>query len=305
MNELTPIGVSLIIGLLAQAPPSAPAPPRAPGISVASPREWVSYSADVRIERPNRPEAWGRRLQDEHGCVRDEMVHPDGSAMITLLNFPAETTYHLLRGAWTSQPMKLGPVARQPLTRPVVRQVASIEGFDAYVAVSNVRSPRGDYTQEAVLIPALNFVQAAVTLPSGEKRTLVNLKLGPQAHESFVPPEGALITSQPGFSGFMSFSAVVLKLSFGGEAIEATTTEETSYALKTPSGIPLTLVTSVVDLEKRLVRVRVLTNASGSPGNVKGDLIDELQVTLGGTAHTTKLGETLTVSVTRIGMIRQ
>ncbi len=47
--------------------------------------------------------------------------------------------------------------------------------------------------------------------------------------------------------------------------------------MKTPSGIPLTIVTSVVDREKALVRIRVLQSASGPPGNVCGDLLDEVQ----------------------------
>jgi hypothetical protein len=41
-----------------------------------APRVWVAFSADIRITFANGKEAWGRRLQDEHGCVRDEMVHP-------------------------------------------------------------------------------------------------------------------------------------------------------------------------------------------------------------------------------------
>jgi hypothetical protein len=154
------------------------------------------------------------------------------------------------------------------------------------------------------VIPALNYFRAITTTPSGERRTAVNIHLGPQSQDQFVPPPTAVVTEEPGFGGDMSFSAVVLRIGFAGETpIEAVTTEETAYGLKTPSGIALTIVTSVVDREKALARIRVLQNASGAPGNVRGDLLDEVQVALGATGQTTKIGETLTLTVTRIGGI--
>ena len=268
------------------------------------PQEWVAFSADVRINIPNRAEAWGRYVQDEHGCVRQEMVHPDGSALITMTNFQTERMYRLYHGAWTSQPMRIGTMPRRPSQLSLSRKTDSIEGFDAYTSVSSVRSPRGDYKQEATVIPALNHFRAITTTPSGERRTAVNIRVGPQSHDQFVPPPGAVVTEEAGFGGYMSFSAVGLRIAFAGHTpIEAVTTEETAYAVKTPSGIPLTIVTSVVDREKGLVRIRVLQSASGAPGNVRGDLLDEVHVALGGTGQTTKIGDMLTLTVTRVGGI--
>ena len=286
--------------ILALAQPPVATPP-APG--PVSPNTWVAFSADIRITRPNRPEAWGRYVQDQHGCVRQDMIHPDGSALTTITNFQTEQMYRLMRGAWTSQPMRVGPMARVPVRLSVTGKADPIEAFDAYVHESNVRSPRGDYKQVVTVIPALNFFRADFTTPSGERRQAVNIRTGAQDHDQFLPPAAAVVTQEPGFGGYMSFTAVVLRLAFAGQPpIEATTTEENAYALKTPSGIPLTLVTSVIDPVKQLVRIRVLTNATGSPGNVRGDLIEEVQIPLGGTGQTSKLGETLSIAVTRVGM---
>ena len=269
-------------------------------------REWVAFSADIRIVFANGREAWGRRVQDEHGCTRDEMVHPDGSALITLINLRTETTYRLYRGAWTSQPTRVGQFPRAPSQLRVTRKADPIEGFEAYIHETILRSPKGDYQSVETVIPALNFFRAIVTMPTGERRTAANIKVGPQPHEEFLPPSGAVVTPQPGFGGYVSLSAVVLRLSFAGQTpVDAVTTEETAFAIKTPSGIPLTLVTSVVDPVKRVVRIRVLTSATGRPGDVRGDLLDEVSVALGATGETTKLGETLTMTVTRVGTVKQ
>lgn len=288
--------VPMLLAAFAQDPVPAPSAPP------VGPKHWVAFSADVRIEIPKRPEAWGRYVQDEHGCVRQDVVHPDGSAIVTITNFQTEQMYRLMKGAWTRQPMRMGPMARQPYQLRVTRKVAPIEGFDAYLYETNVRSPRGDYKSSDTVIPALNFFRAIITTFSGERRTAVNIRLGEQPHDQFLPPPGAVVTEQPGYGGYMAFTAVVLRLQFAGlPPIDAVTTEENAYALKTPSGIPLTLVTSVVDPAKHLVRIRVLTNATGSPGNVRGDLLDEVEIPLGGTGQTTRIGETLTIAVTRVG----
>jgi len=229
------------------------------------------------------------------------MFHPDGSAMVTLLNFQTMKMYRLFRGAWTSQAMRPGPEIRRPLTQAVHEKAAPIEGFDAYVSELPVRSPRGNYVDRTTVIPSLNFFRAELTTFAGETRTAVNIKAGPQSHDQFLPPPGAAIADQPGFSGYMSMSAVVLRLSFGGQPpTEITTSEETAFAIKTPSGLPLTIVTTVTDWDKNIVRVRVLNNAKGSPGNVQGDLLDEVTAALGAAVETTRLGENLTITVTRI-----
>jgi hypothetical protein len=295
--------VYVLLAMVLQAPPQ---PPVDRSLRVASPATWIAFSADVKVVIPGQPERWGRHVQDEHGCRRQEVFHPDGSSMITLLNFQTQRMYRLFRGAWTSQPMKIGPVDnRRPYSLSVTRKAPSIEGFDAYVHESNVRGPRGNFTRTAVVIPALNFFEAVTTTFSGETRTAVNIRVEPQLHDQFLPPRDAAVAEQPGYGGFMEFAAVVLQIAFPGQpATQITTTEENAFALKTPAGMSITLVTSVTDFEKNIVRVRLLSNATGSPGNVKGDLIDEVTVALGNTAATTRLGETLTISVTRIGTRR-
>ena len=274
------------------------------GRAPLAPSGWVAFSADIRIEIPNRPEAWGRHVQDEHGCVRQDMVHPDGSALVTITNYQTERYYRLHHASWTTQPMHIGTRPRQPYQRPAGRKAQPIEGFDTYVSEVNLRSPRGDYKTEVMVIPALNYFEPVRETPTGERRTAVNIRVGPQPHEQFLPPAGAAVTEEPGFGGYMSFDAVALQIGFAGQTpIAAVTTEETAYPVKTPSGLPLTIVTSVIDKERNIVRVRVLNNATGRSGNVRGDVLDEVQVALGATGQTTKIGETLSITVTRIAGI--
>ena len=67
--------------LVLQAPP----PPQV-GQRILAPTTFVAFSADLKIANPKRPEAFGRYLQDEHGCTRRETVYPDGSPMIVIMN---------------------------------------------------------------------------------------------------------------------------------------------------------------------------------------------------------------------------
>jgi hypothetical protein len=273
------------------------------GAGPAGPTTWVPFAADILITMPRRSQVWGRHVQDEHGCVRSETVHPDGSSMIVITNFQVARAYRLFRGIWTVQPMKLGPDGdrRPPPQLAVGQQVDSIEGFAAYVHETVVRSPRGDYKDRAVVLPALNYFRAVSTLPGGETRKAINIRLSAPPHSEFLPPEGAAVREESGYSGFMSLSAVVLRIAFPGlKETEALTTEETAFPLRTPSGLMLTLVTSVIDETKGTVRIRVLDNATGPTGNVRGDVIDEVDVNLGEQASTTKLGEGFTVRVVRI-----
>jgi hypothetical protein len=143
--------------------------------------------------------------------------------------------------------------------------------------------------------------RARVPPSSGETRTAVNIRIEPQPHDQFLPPPNAAVAEQPGFGGSMSFSAVVLQVAFAGRpASEILTMEETAFDLKTPAGLQLTLVTAITDYDRNLVRIRVLANAKGSPGNVKGELLDEVTAALGSTVETTRLGETMTIKVTRV-----
>ena len=290
--------VSLVLAAWLQA--GAPAVPHR--LVVPGPNTWIAFAADVRITSQDRPEQWGRYAQDEHGCVRQDMVHPDGSALVSITNYQTERFYRLFHGVWTVQPMKMGPVPHRPIQRMLDAKAPSIEGFDAYSVDSLVRSPRGDYRRQAIVIPALNFYEAVSTMPTGERRTAVNIRVGPQPQDLFLPPEGATLTEVPGFGGFMSFSGIGLRIQFSNDPPrEIATIEEHAFPVKTPGGMELTLVTSVVDPKTNTVRIRLLAHAKPVVGNVTGDLIDEVTIPFGASAQTTKTGETLRITVMRVG----
>lgn len=121
-------------------------------------------------------------------------------------------------------------------------------------------------------------------------------------HLEFLPPPTAAVTERPEAGAFAQFSAVVVTVSFPDrQPIELTTTEERPIDLKAPGGDTLQLVTTVVDDPNNLVRVRIMKHA-GRKGisSVDGDVLDEVLLTLRGTATATKLVENFTVRVTRI-----
>ena len=81
--------------------------------------------------------------------------------------------------------------------------------------------------------------------------------------------------------------------------------EESLMPVRAPGFEHLQMVTTVVDNEKGLVRVRVMANAKrAGVGKVSGDILDEVDVLLGSTVQTTKLPQNLTIRVLRIGMRR-
>lgn len=293
----------LLALLLAQLGAGGPQPgPAQPGVRVPAPTTWVAFSAELKITHPSRPLAFGRQLQDEHGCLRRETVNPDGSLMVTIHNYENATSYSLMRGSWTSSAIRLFPdLPRRPPASRVVKFVRKIEGFDAYLSVVNVTSPRGNYTQERLVIPALNFFVAEQTHPNGDTITAQNIRLATPDHAEFLPPPGAAIGEQAGVRAGQ-FSAVVVRIAFAERPpVELTTTEEKPMDLRTHADETLQIVTTVVDDARNLVRVRIMKNAEERGlGNVIGDVLDEVQVALGGTVQTTKLPENFSVSVTRI-----
>lgn len=136
----------------------------------APPTAWVAFAADLKITHPDRPDHYGRYVQDEHGCSRRETVHPDGSLMVAINNFDTQKFYQLIRGTWTVRSMRVGPFERRPPpARRRTRKADPIEGFEAWITTINVRSPRGDYVREATIIPALNDFEAIGTRPNGEQ----------------------------------------------------------------------------------------------------------------------------------------
>ena len=282
----------------------APAGPIATGQQVPAPSTWVGFSADLKISHPTRSTTYGRHLQDEHGCTRRETVNPDGTLMIAISNYQTARSYTFGRGVWTSQEIRLIPgLARRPPNSLVQQLAKKVEGFDAYLSTIRVTSPRGNYTEDRLVIPALNFFVVEQTrTATNETTTAENIRLGSPDHAEFLPPAGASVEERSG-GRVGQFSAVVVWIAFPNRpSIELTTTEERPVNVTTPLGETLQIVTRVVDHEKNIVRVRILKNAreSGPVGDVKGDELGEVQVALGGTVETTSLAENFVISVRRI-----
>lgn len=277
------------------------------GLRVEGPRTWVAFSAELKIEHPSRPTAYGRQLQDEHGCTRRETVHPDGSLLVTILNFETQKMYRLMRGSWTSQPMRLVPsIARRPPVLPVHKKTDAVEGFEAYVSISNVTGPTGEKsTREAVVVPALNYFEVVQQFrPGGERIRAQNIKLGSPDHAEFLPPPGAAVAESTREGGSLVFQSVNIRVRFpDGNTVDLSTTEEHPVEIRTPLGDRLHVVTRVLDDQTDRLRVRVMKNAVWKgPGRIDGELLDEVELPFTGSAMTTKLVENFTVSVTRVGL---
>ena len=294
-----------LILLLLQAPP----PPQ-PGHRIPAPATFVAFSADLKIANPKRPEAFGRYLQDEHGCMRRETVFPDGSPMIAITNYETRKMYRLGRSGWTVQPMRivdgLGSFPPRPRDMPVIKKADPIEGFEVWTSSIRVtNSPTGETSREMLVIPALNFFEPVQKLGS-DTITAQNIRLGLVDHAEFLPPPTVSPVELQEPSGFLQFQAVELEVTIDeGPPARLEAAEETLMPVRTPGFEHLQLVTTVVDNQKGLVRVRVMTNAKrAGPGTVKGDVLDELDILLGATARTTKLPQNLTIRVLRIGTRR-
>jgi hypothetical protein len=281
------------------------APPAQVGQRIQAPPAFVAFAAELKITNPKRPDAYGRHLQDEHGCTRRETVYPDGAPMITITNFETGKMYRLGRGGWTVQPMRLGPMPRRPRTMPVIRKVAPIEGFDVWTSTIGVRnSPTGETSRDLLVIPALNFFEPVLRQPNGDTITAHDIRVGAIDHAEFLPPPTVAPTPVDEPGGFLSFQAVAVRITFSEQAAaNLDTVEETPVPVRTPGSEHLQIVTTVVDAAKGRVRIRIMTNAKRPrPGVVTGDLLDELELALGQTGQTTKLPQNFSVAVTRIGM---
>ena len=253
--------------------------------------------------------AFGRYLQDEHGCTRRETVFPDGSPMIAITNYRhQEDRIGLGDPDWTVQPMRIveGLPGHRPRSMPVLKKVAPIEGFEVWTSSIRVtNSPTGETSREMLVIPALNFFEPVQQLGS-DTITAHNIRLGPIDHAEFLPPSTVSPTELEEPGGFLQFLAVELEVSIlEGPPANMVAAEETLMPIRTPGFEHLQIVTTVIDNEKGLVRVRVMTNAKrAGVGKVSGDVLDELEIPLGATARTTKLPQNLTVRVLRIGARR-
>ena len=223
--------------------------------------------------------------------------------MVNILNFETEKMYRLMRGSWTSHPMRLVPsIPRRPMTRALHRRADPVEGFETYVSVVNVKSPRGDYTREAIVAPALNYFEVVQHAGNGETIRAHNIRLGAPDHGEFLPPPGAVVAERPEEGGAMTFQGVDIRIRFSdAPVINLTTVEEQIADVRTPLGERLQVVTRVVDGSERL-RVRVYRNAvRKGPARVEGELLDEIELPFTGSISTTKLVENFVVTVSRVG----
>ena len=301
MGLISSASLLVVILGLAQSPGTAVREASGP----PQPTKWVAFTADLRIEHPTRPTAFGRFLQDEHGCNRRETVHPDGSLMVSIKNFQDETFYQLMRGNWTSRPMRL--VAALPWRAHVPkrdRRSTPVEGFEAFVSVTDVKDPRGNYSREAVVLPALNYFEAVSKWRNGETITAQNIRLGAPDHVEFLPPPGAAVARGEGFGGVMTFQGLTVRLTFESTGQTATleTGEEKPTIIKTPGGDELFVVARAVEKREDVLSVRIMRNAQmRGPGRVEGDLIEEIEFPFTGVGTTTKLAENFRVTLIRIG----
>jgi hypothetical protein len=297
------IAVALITTLCITAAAAAqePVPPeRRPGqFFPPAPSEWVAFSAEFEVFAPGHPPRYGRHVQDEHGCQRREIPDAEDRTVITIRNELTNTTYRYADGQWTAQSMRPGPERRRPSTRMAVDGPApSFEGFDTYILQRTVTDGS---RRETIVIPALNFFLPVVQPPEGPTLTARNIVVGPQDHALFLPPPNAKVTPIEGIGGSMQFSAVVVAVTFPGRpARELTTTEERPYEFTTPEGRTYHLVTTVTDWERNEVRVRLMRDPKWSITKLTGEVLDEIQLRLGGSGETTKMPENFRLRITRI-----
>jgi hypothetical protein len=297
------IVAGLSLGLGAPQDPMPPAPPQPWQFIVRGPAAWVSFSAELEFFTPGQPPQYGRHIQDEHGCRLRETVEENGERILIITNEETHTTYRFARGVWTAQSMRPGPEPRRPgSSRRADGKGPSFEGFETYVFTRPVRSPAGDSVQESVIIPALNFFEPVMTMTNGRTITARNIAVGPQDHEQFHPPANARVTPIEGIGGSMQFAAVVVSVTFPGQPPrELTTSEERPYEFTTPEGRTYHLVTTVTDWDTNEVRVRLMRDPKWSlTKTVTGEVLEEIQLPLGGSGTTTKMPENFQLRITRI-----
>lgn len=289
--------IAVLLTLAAGAPyPQEPAPKLS--------TDWVPFSALLRITRPDGSESAGRFYRDQHGCERQEtQMGPQGTLIVTIKNFETERFYRLMLDRWSSQQMRVGPERTAPRkSGPTRASPTKREGFDVFpVRVTTERRGGTKTVTRSLVAPQLDGFALEREIPPDRLQTAHSIRLGPPDPTLFLPPAGQPITEEPGYGGFMSFSAVELRIAFPGRPpIDVVTTEETPYTFQTPSGQPLSLVVAVTDRLLDRVVIRIMRNASGRAGNIKGELLEVLETPLGGTRSTIRQAENFEVTVIRI-----
>lgn len=81
---------------------------RGPREEIPSPRDWVSFEADVRVMSPGKAEVSGRFHRGSDGSER-LVTTLNGRQMVVSIWHVPSSTYYLRRpdGMWVSGPMKL------------------------------------------------------------------------------------------------------------------------------------------------------------------------------------------------------
>jgi hypothetical protein len=268
---------------------------------------WVPFSAELTLHRADGTTASGRFFQDEHGCERKESpTGPRGTTVITIQNFEQQKFYQSINDRWTVQPMRLGPGGtRVPRDIRGVPLGRTLEGYALFEQQINLRLRDGTTTvRRNVVVPELNhfIVEQTIGVKDGDVMKAHAIKKGPPDPSLFVPPPGAVVTEREGFGGAMRFHAVELQIRFAGrEPVNLVTTELTPSPTTTPGGETLFVVTEADDRLER-VTVRIMRNATGQRGTVRGDVLEIMELPLGASSPTTKLAENFEIRVVRIGM---
>jgi hypothetical protein len=272
----------------------------------AQPTKWVPFSAELTLHRADGTTAPGRFYQDEHGCERQETpTGPRGTMVVTIQNFEEQKFYQSINGRWTVAPMRLPNGHKMPRVIRGTPLERKLDGFSLVEQRLPSRKPDGTVSEvRHVLVPELNYFLAE--RPSGLKdQDLIkahSINVSPPDPSLFAPPVGTELREVAGYSGSMQFVAVELQVRLPGrEAFKVETMEMKPATVSMPNGETLFLVTEVLASDSQRVSVKVMRNAVGRPGAVRGDVVETLEIPLGGGLATTKLAENFEIRVVRIG----
>lgn len=172
-----------------------------PGPRIASPENWVPFTAEWRRVKP-RPNAEsvvvvGRFSRASNGSTRLESgPESEPARVIDIKNIARRLYYTTARDAngnryWVEQPLRLGPDGWKPmLMRERADRVVLKEPFDGRQVVSVVVGPG----MVDLMAPALNFYPLVKTyIPTGDRTEAHVVSTDEPAGDLFEPPAGAEI----------------------------------------------------------------------------------------------------------------
>jgi hypothetical protein len=188
MRPIVVAVVALFVGAVSLPISSAQAIDSHKTITLTLPPEWVPFSADV-LHVSDRHITTGRFHRRRDGSTA-HYLNTDGGAAITIHNLQTRRTYLKLgdRG-WLERPVDekelAGPLRELRLPQ---RQVQVLH--DAVVGEIIEFTNAGSNTGVTRLMPRLNAFQASFHGPNGVSREYLNIRIGDQPDELFVPPPG-------------------------------------------------------------------------------------------------------------------